>query len=246
MGKIVNLNDFEVYFEDDYDTEEYDSKLFHTQYRIQKLEHIFRLFADTIQDDEYIPFLILENYEEEQKVGKRKLKKLYPEQWNKFEKMQKEYRNKYKIESKSKRKTLLDYLIKNNTGKNRQSQKKKKKEIKIHTPIEKTEEKEKTNEQQHLFPEVIQTNTSSSDSEEKTPKGPHTNSEENYTKAYPEKRKAIFGKITKYKRKPSRHKTGKILNPGTEKRTSVHKNQANPYQSSWRGSRPLETINKKN
>ncbi|KAG5881433.1 hypothetical protein JTB14_030555 [Gonioctena quinquepunctata] len=63
-----------------------------------------------------MPILDLESYEEEQKVAKRKLKKLYPEQWMKFESMQKEFHKTYKTVKKNRptKDTLVDYFMKNN------------------------------------------------------------------------------------------------------------------------------------
>ncbi|KAG5862551.1 hypothetical protein JTB14_025223 [Gonioctena quinquepunctata] len=130
MGNIINLEDFETYLAEDYDTDGYDSIILYTQdhnlrgkmkklefqYRTQRLEDVFRLFVDTTNSKEYISVLCIEKYEEELKIVKRKIKKCYPDIWDEFEKMHREFYDKYNetIHSNSTREPLVDYFMKNN------------------------------------------------------------------------------------------------------------------------------------
>ncbi|KAG5886410.1 hypothetical protein JTB14_009307 [Gonioctena quinquepunctata] len=130
---IKNESDFRKHIGEDYLTEEYDLIIHHLEFRyhqekIKELEYdyrtgrlaeIFDLFVETTEKGEYSPSIIMTKYKIEYEIAKSKLSKLFPKQWETFERLQKQFYDTHNlIEGKAKRKeTLIDYFREKNRRK---------------------------------------------------------------------------------------------------------------------------------
>ncbi|KAG5861729.1 hypothetical protein JTB14_004336 [Gonioctena quinquepunctata] len=130
MEKIKNVEDFNKYIGEDYNTIEYDSILGKIEnpklrvkikniehlYRAIRLENVFRMYWDSIQADTYIPNINIDEYDIELAEADTILKRMDPKLWKKFSIMGKKYcdeHTRYKVD-KSTKENLIDYCIENN------------------------------------------------------------------------------------------------------------------------------------